>query len=122
MTEKIESSFLRKTKKPLVVVASLCLLLMLSAALPLTPIVAWATAVTGVTKIGNDNDNTLRGGAGQDHIEGRGGSDTITGRGENDQLWGYSVNDNGEGVDGNDIIYGGDGEDSISGQAEDVWK
>ena len=59
---------------------------------------------------GDNSDNVLNGGAGNDHIEGKGGADTLIGGSGADNL---------EGDGGNDILYGGDGLDTLWGEAGD---
>lgn len=83
--------------------------------------------------IGNEKDNTLTGGSGNDFIRGKGGSDTLTGakgkdriiggigadliRGGNghDDIFGGKKADTLIGGDGNDYIKGGPGKDSLKG-------
>jgi Ca2+-binding RTX toxin-like protein len=75
---------------------------------------------------GNDIDNVITGGAGNDEMHGGGGNDTLNGLGGNDQLFGDLGNDilNGglgddilQGNEGNDTLNGGDGLDTLRGGA-----
>jgi Ca2+-binding RTX toxin-like protein/AraC-like DNA-binding protein len=83
--------------------------------------------------IGDDNDNTLNGGAGNDTLIGNDGNDLLIGGQDNDSLMGNDGIDTLDGGDGNDFldggnsddlifmgagdntVYGGEGNDSISG-------
>ncbi len=65
---------------------------------------------------GNGND-TIHGDAGNDEIFGLFGDDLIYGDAGNDKLWGQSENDTIYGGDGNDRIGGGSGEDHLYGEA-----
>ena len=69
----------------------------------------------GVTREGNNEDNSLSGTEANDILIGNGGNDTINGYGGNDRLFGGAGNDNLSGGDGNDTyLYNlGDGLDTI---------
>lgn len=64
---------------------------------------------------GNDGDDTLKGGLGNDNLLRGDGADTLFGGEGNDQLNGGAGNDHIWGGLGNDRIVGGDGNDSVSG-------
>ncbi len=68
---------------------------------------------------GDDNANTLDGGAGPDYIYGAGGDDMINGHAGNDRLEGGTGKDTIKGGIGNDIIIAraGDGDDRLYGMA-----
>ncbi|MEY8840751.1 hypothetical protein AB9K41_17145, partial [Cribrihabitans sp. XS_ASV171] len=61
--------------------------------------------------IGNENNNTLNGGAGDDLLIGSEGSDRLNASSGNDELFGGDNNDVLEGDAGRDTMYGGDGGD-----------
>lgn len=74
--------------------------------------------------MGDDLDNIITGGNGNDELEGEGGNDTLKGGDGNDTLEGGSGNDilDGQGGtdkldggDGNDILLAGDGHDILTG-------
>ena len=69
----------------------------------------------GVTREGNNEDNSLSGTEANDILIGNGGNDTINGYGGNDRLFGGAGNDNLSGGDGDDTyLYNlGDGLDTI---------
>lgn len=69
----------------------------------------------GVTREGNNEDNSLSGTQANDILIGNGGNDTINGYGGNDRLFGGAGNDNLSGGDGDDTyLYNlGDGLDTI---------
>jgi hypothetical protein len=67
--------------------------------------------------VGNNNANTLNGGAGNDLVQGLGGNDTLNGLGGNDRLEGGVGNDKLLGGDGDDILVGGAGTDTMTGGA-----
>ena len=67
--------------------------------------------------IGNDADNNLWGGAGDDTLSGHDGADQLFGAQGNDTLDGGSGNDLMTGDGGNDILSGGEGDDQLDGGA-----
>lgn len=69
----------------------------------------------GQTINGNNRDNNLAGGGGNDTINGNGGRDTITGNGGNDNITGGNGVDNINAGAGNDYVNGGNGADTIDG-------
>ena len=62
---------------------------------------------------GNDEDNWLRGGGGNDLVDGRDGNDVILGDAGDDTLIGGDGNDFVRGDAGDDTLIGGNGDDSI---------
>jgi hypothetical protein len=66
---------------------------------------------------GDDTDQNIVLGAGDDTIHGGGGNDYIGSLAGNDQLFGDAGNDTLSGGDGNDSLYGGDGNDLLTGGA-----
>ena len=66
---------------------------------------------------GDDTDQNILLGAGDDTIHGGGGNDYIGSLGGDDQLFGDAGNDTLSGGDGNDSLYGGDGNDLLTGGA-----
>lgn len=64
---------------------------------------------------GNDLDNKISGGAGNDKLKGEGGNDTLNGDAGNDKLWGGDGNDTMTGGAGNDSLWGGAGNDTMLG-------
>ncbi len=77
---------------------------------------------------GNNGDNTIKGGNGNDTISGMGGDDTLSGGNGNDVIYGGDGDDDIEGGNsndglsgdgGDDAIDGGNGDDSIDGGAGD---
>lgn len=64
---------------------------------------------------GDEEDNSLQGGAGDDEIKGLGGNDTLSGMGGSDTLSGGEGNDSINGDKGNDTLSGGKGNDAIQG-------
>ena len=75
--------------------------------------------VTDQTITGTARGDSLRGGAGNDHINGLGGNDTIDGGAGNDTINAGGGNDLVYGGDGNDVIDGGEGNDLLWGGAGD---
>ncbi|WP_269845226.1 calcium-binding protein [Allosphingosinicella deserti] len=65
----------------------------------------------GITLVGTEAADTLRGGLGGDLIEGLGGNDILDGDAGNDQLFGGVGNDQMTGGTGNDQMTGGSGND-----------
>ncbi len=74
-----------------------------------------STQIDAALLIGDENDNTINGGDGNDLLEGRGGNDTLYGGGGNDILVGNDHNDTLYGGDGNDILSGDTGDDTLNG-------
>jgi Ca2+-binding RTX toxin-like protein len=69
----------------------------------------------GTPLVGNDNSNTLSGGAGNNVIAGHGGDDTIIGGLADDYMIGGDGNDvMSGGGGGNDVMLGGEGDDFLS--------
>src|SRR5262249_25610772 len=56
---------------------------------------------------GNDLDNVLKGGVGNDRLEGLGGNDYLFGAGGRDQLFGGDGRDTLNGGAGRDVLFGG---------------
>jgi len=73
----------------------------------------------GESLIGDNDDNQLRSGEGNDLLDGRDGNDMLWGGSGADSLRGGSGNDQLWGEDGNDELLGGDGNDSIQGNPGD---
>lgn len=73
--------------------------------------------------VGNNNDNIIGSGAGDDTVFGQGGNDSIFGGYGNDRLIGGYGNDRLKGEDGDDLLVGGQGNDTLDGgQGEDtLW-
>ena len=71
----------------------------------------------GVTRVGNDDNNTLVGGDDSDTLFGRGGNDVLRGQGCDDQLNGADGSDRLFGDGGNDILIAGDGNDILQAGA-----
>ena len=71
--------------------------------------------------VGDDSDETIVGGEGQDFIFGVGGADTIYGGGGEDYIEGGARADTIYGGAGDDTILGGSGDDTIYGGADDDW-
>ncbi|MBU3556003.1 hypothetical protein ICN31_10665, partial [Polynucleobacter sp. UB-Piko-W3] len=67
--------------------------------------------------LGNNLDNAMTGGAGNDKLYGRDGNDVLSGLSGNDYLSGGNGNDTIYGGDGNDALYGNAGLDTIYGGA-----
>lgn len=70
------------------------------------------------TGTGNDLDNEIDGGAGDDKLYGNGGADTLIGGDGKDSLYGGDGADDITGDAGMDKIYGGTGNDTIDGGAD----
>jgi hypothetical protein len=91
-------------------------------ALSLTPITAdsedKADSNSGVIMedvvIGNDTDETIDTGDGNDNIDGRGGNDTIDAGKGDDLVEGGAGNDKIKGGEGDDLIIGGAGKDTVT--------
>ncbi len=75
------------------------------------------TIKLGVDLNGGSGNNTLTGGAGDDHLFGGSGNDVLNGLAGDDRLDGGSGNDTLIGGAGNDAITGGSGNDVITGGA-----
>ncbi|MEB3339597.1 MAG: hypothetical protein VKJ25_02245, partial [Okeania sp.] len=67
----------------------------------------------GITKNGNQLNNTLRGSELDDVLNGKGGNDKLFGNNGNDILTGGNGNDKLNGGEGEDILTGGNGKDSF---------
>lgn len=67
--------------------------------------------------MGNDDGDSLDGGAGDDRLSGDGGQDTIAGGAGNDVAWGGDGDDLVTLDDGDDTAYGGSGADTLAGGA-----
>lgn len=67
------------------------------------------------TVIGDDKDNIIDGGAGNDSLRGGAGNDSLVGGRGNDSLGGDAGNDTLSGGEGADSLDGGEGDDSLSG-------
>ena len=77
------------------------------------------TGTAAFTGNGNELDNTIVGGAGNDTLNGNGGNDTLIGNAGNDRLAGGAGNDALYGGVGNDTLDGGTGDDILEGGAGD---
>lgn len=64
---------------------------------------------------GDNNANTVLGGAGNDYIDGRGGDDVIDGGAGDDWILGRLGNDRLNGGAGNDLMRGAEGDDTLNG-------
>lgn len=62
---------------------------------------------------GQDGDDSIVGGSGNDNLSGNNGHDTLRGGAGNDSLFGDSGNDILRGADGEDVLFGGDGNDTL---------
>ncbi len=69
------------------------------------------------TLAGDDTDNSIEAGGGNDELFGWGGDDTIMGEDGDDGIGGQTGNDALYGGNGNDILSGGEGDDVLSGGA-----
>ena len=78
------------------------------------------TGIGDFTGTGNDINNVVNGGAGNDTLAGGGGNDTLNGNGGNDTLISDAGNDTLVGGAGNDRLVAtvGDGNDTINGGAD----
>ena len=65
---------------------------------------------------GDNRDNNIFGGTGNDEIVGFAGDDLLNGRSGNDRLVGGDGNDNLIGANGNDTLFGQDGNDVLQGR------
>ena len=95
-------------KKPIVLFASIALVLF----------VVGSTALAAVIN-GTAGGDTLEGTSKSDFIYGHGGNDTIYGRSGWDELWGGSGSDKAYGQSGNDTLHGEGGNDTLSGAGGD---
>src|SRR5690606_27020934 len=77
------------------------------------------TGTGDFTGAGNELDNIIRGGAGNDSLYGGGGNDTLHGDEGDDYLSGGDGDDTLNGNAGNDYLDGGDGNDTLNGGAGD---
>jgi len=68
-----------------------------------------------VVGIGNELDNTIYGGGGNDKLDGKAGNDFIDGESGDDSLIGGDGNDQFNGSTGNDTLNGGAGSDTLDG-------
>ncbi len=74
------------------------------------------TGSAAFTGVGNDADNVITGGAGNDTLDGgSAGDDILSGRSGDDVLIGGIGNDTEDGGDGDDVLYGQEGDDALSG-------
>lgn len=73
------------------------------------------TGTGDFTGAGNELDNIIRGGAGNDSLYGEDGNDTIHANDGDDYLSGGAGNDTLNGNIGNDYLDGGDGDDTLNG-------
>jgi len=73
------------------------------------------SAAINQTINGDNTDNDLIGGAGNDTIIGRQGDDTLTGRSGDDRLLGATGDDRLEGDAGSDLLWGSYGKDLLAG-------
>ena len=91
--------------------------------LALVGCVSGESDVSDLTIIGSDGDDTLNGGAGNDHLFGRGSSAfTMIGGIGDDFIYGGSGIDSLNGGDGNDKIFGNGGTDTlIGGNGADIF-
>ena len=69
--------------------------------------------------IGNDNDNSIKGGKGADTILGGSGNDILIGENGNDEISGGDGDDSLNGGSGNDTLIGGAGNNTLTGGAGD---
>ncbi|WP_172332541.1 calcium-binding protein [Mangrovicoccus sp. HB161399] len=65
------------------------------------------------------DDDTLRGGEGDDAIHGNAGDDDVNGGEGSDSLWGDAGDDRISAASGDDLVFGGTGNDSLRGEAGD---
>jgi hypothetical protein len=70
---------------------------------------------SALERLGDDRDNHLFGGAGNDLIRGRGGDDRLSGAGGHDRLFGDRGNDLLRGGTGDDRLLGGSGNNRLQG-------
>ena len=71
----------------------------------------------GVMIIGNEHNNSLKSGKGDDTISGNNGNDTLVGNNGDDVLMGDAGNDLLKGDAGNDTLIGGSGKNTLTGGA-----
>ncbi|MBR3497702.1 MAG: hypothetical protein IKO05_01765 [Selenomonadaceae bacterium] len=76
---------------------------------------ASSSLTTAVNITGNDLDNTIFSGAGNDTLRGSDGNDYIFGGSGNDYLYGGNGKDTLDGGAGKDKLFGGSGDDYLSG-------
>jgi serralysin len=79
------------------------------------PLPAVEGLVAGQTLNGDNNPNTINGGAGFDDIAGFGGNDVLRGLAGEDHIFGGTGADTVEGDDGHDVILGGPDNDTLRG-------
>jgi|GEM_PF-974921 len=70
---------------------------------------------TGAVLIGNELDNGITGGGGNDTIRGLDGVDSLSGGNGNDTMEGGASNDIVRGDNGDDTLFGNDGDDKLDG-------
>ncbi|MBK1792876.1 hypothetical protein JHL21_00010 [Devosia sp. WQ 349] len=75
------------------------------------------TGTGDFTGAGNNLNNVITGGAGNDSLYGEAGNDTLNGGTGDDYLDGGAGNDTLNGGDGNDSLFGGVGDDTLNGGA-----
>ena len=71
--------------------------------------------------IGNENANSIKGGAGNDTISGNSGDDTLIGGKGNDELYGDGGVNLLKGGRGNDTLFGGGNDTMVGGRGKDVF-
>lgn len=73
--------------------------------------------------LGNDLDNAIDGGTGDDRLFGKNGDDLLSGNEGDDRLFGGDGNDTVQGGQGNDTLKGGQGDDVLTGgEGNDILK
>ena len=77
--------------------------------------IQFALESPAVNLVGDDTDNVLNGGGGNDTLTGNGGNDTLNGAGGDDTLYGGPGNDLLDGGNGNDLLVGNEGADTLQG-------
>ena len=82
---------------------------------------AYVSGSVGLTIDGNELDNLLVGGGGDDYFYGHLGNDTLKGGAGNDFIGGNEGNDTVIGGDGNDQVFGDEGDDNVQGGNGDDW-
>ena len=71
----------------------------------------------GIMIVGNERNNSVKSGKGDDTISGNTGNDTVTGGNGNDLIMGDAGNDLLKGEAGNDTLSGGSGKNTLTGGA-----
>ena len=64
---------------------------------------------------GDDDNNTVKAGGGEDIVRGMGGDDKLHGEKNNDELYGGAGDDTLDGGEGDDDLYGEEGDDILTG-------